>query len=97
MTGFVTEILTLYLITLDVQVSCERNKRMDKHERPYKCRGTGCELNPSFTFLGGLLRHQREVHKMHLSTKQALFCLFLDYNRNSSRVRLVFEHCNMYV
>ena len=55
---------------------CEWNKHMDRHERPYKCREAGCELNPGFTYSGGLLRHQREVHKMHLSTKQPLFCPF---------------------
>jgi len=62
---------------------CEWNKHMDRHERPYKCREPGCELNPGFTYSGGLLRHQREVHKMHLSTKQPLFCPFPHCNRSS--------------
>ncbi|ETI20269.1 hypothetical protein G647_08303 [Cladophialophora carrionii CBS 160.54] len=62
---------------------CEWNKHMDRHERPYKCRESGCELNPGFTYSGGLLRHQREVHKMHLSTKQPLFCPFPNCNRSS--------------
>ncbi|KIW22376.1 uncharacterized protein PV07_12266 [Cladophialophora immunda] len=62
---------------------CEWNKHMDRHERPYKCREAGCELNPGFTYSGGLLRHQREVHKMHLSTKQPLFCPFPNCNRSS--------------
>ena len=62
---------------------CEWNKHMDRHERPYKCREPGCELNPGFTYSGGLLRHQREVHKMHLSTKQPLFCPFPNCNRSS--------------
>jgi hypothetical protein len=62
---------------------CEWNKHMDRHERPYKCREVGCELNPGFTYSGGLLRHQREVHKMHLSTKQPLFCPFPNCNRSS--------------
>lgn len=38
---------------------------MDKHERPYKCRAVGCEKVKGFTYSGGLLRHEREVHKMH--------------------------------
>ncbi|KAK5053122.1 hypothetical protein LTR84_002096 [Exophiala bonariae] len=62
---------------------CEWNKHMDRHERPYKCREAGCELNPGFTYSGGLLRHQREVHKMHLSTKMPLFCPFENCNRSS--------------
>jgi len=62
---------------------CEWNKHMDRHERPYKCRESGCESNPGFTYSGGLLRHQREVHKMHLSTKQPLFCPFPNCDRSS--------------
>lgn len=49
---------------------------MDKHERPYKCRATGCEKLPGFTYSGGLLRHQREVHKIGASSKKPLFCDF---------------------
>lgn len=62
---------------------CEWHKHMDRHERPYKCLEAGCELSPGFTYSGGLLRHQREVHKMHLSTKQPLFCPFPNCNRSS--------------
>ena len=62
---------------------CDWNKHMDRHQRPYKCFVPGCELNPGFTYSGGLLRHQREVHKMHLSTKQPLFCPFPNCNRSS--------------
>ena len=61
---------------------CEWNKHMDRHERPYKCHEPGCELNPGFTYSGGLSRHQREVHKIHLSTKQPLFCPFPNCNRS---------------
>ena len=56
---------------------------MDRHERPYKCHEPECELNAGFTYSGGLLRHQREVHKMHQSTKQPLFCPFPNCNRSS--------------
>ena len=55
---------------------CEWNKHMDRHERPYKCHEPGCEVTQGFTYSGGLLRHQREVHKMHLSSKEPLFCPF---------------------
>jgi hypothetical protein len=56
---------------------------MDKHERPYKCEHTGCEKLQGFTYSGGLLRHQREVHKMHGGTKEQLFCPFENCKRNA--------------
>lgn len=62
---------------------CEWNKHMDKHERPYKCREADCEESLGFTYSGGLLRHQREVHKMHLPNQQPLFCPFPNCKRSS--------------
>src|SRR5579871_1814223 len=59
------------------------SKHMDKHERPYKCNAPGCEKLQGFTYSGGLLRHQREVHKMHGGTKKALFCPEPNCKRNS--------------
>lgn len=56
---------------------------MDKHERPYKCQQAGCEKLQGFTYSGGLLRHQREVHKMHGGTKKALYCPEPNCKRNS--------------
>lgn len=56
---------------------------MDKHDRPYKCNVKGCEKLQGFTYAGGLLRHEREVHKMHDGTKRTLFCPFPDCKRNS--------------
>jgi hypothetical protein len=44
---------------------CEWSKHMDKHDRPYKCPAKGCEKLPGFTYSGGLLRHEREVHGKH--------------------------------
>lgn len=56
---------------------CEWNKHMDRHERPYKCAEASCKLYPGFTYSGGLLRHQREVHQREVhKTKQPLFCPF---------------------
>ena len=46
---------------------------MDKHERPYKCQELGCEKLQGFTYSGGLLRHQREVHKAG-GMREPLFC-----------------------
>jgi hypothetical protein len=62
---------------------CEWNKHMDKHERPYKCTESGCEKLQGFTYSGGLLRHQREVHKKNGTTKATLFCPVLNCNRHS--------------
>ena len=56
---------------------------MDKHDRPYKCNVKGCEKLQGFTYNGGLLRHQREIHKMHGGPKQSLFCPFQDCKRSS--------------
>lgn len=47
---------------------------MDKHERPYKCKAVGCENIPGFTYSGGLLRHEREVHRKHGGPKNPLYC-----------------------
>jgi hypothetical protein len=56
---------------------------MDKHDRPYKCNVKECEKLQGFTYSGGLLRHEREVHKMHGGTKKSLFCPFTDCKRSS--------------
>jgi hypothetical protein len=47
---------------------------MDKHDRPYRCDRSECSKLQGFTYSGGLLRHQREVHKMHGGTGKKLFC-----------------------
>ncbi|CAA9959741.1 hypothetical protein PTMSG1_03149 [Pyrenophora teres f. maculata] len=62
---------------------CEWSKHMDKHDRPYKCNVKGCEKLQGFTYSGGLLRHEREVHKMHGGTNKSLFCPFHDCKRSS--------------
>ncbi|KAF2844255.1 hypothetical protein T440DRAFT_559715 [Plenodomus tracheiphilus IPT5] len=59
------------------------SKHMDKHDRPYKCNVKGCEKLQGFTSSGGLLRHEREVHKMHGGPKKSLFCPFLNCKRSS--------------
>ncbi|KAI0389589.1 hypothetical protein F5Y17DRAFT_469573 [Xylariaceae sp. FL0594] len=53
---------------------CEWSKHMDKHERPYKCNVEGCGHIPGFTYSGGLLRHEREVHGKHGGPKNPLYC-----------------------
>lgn len=56
---------------------------MDKHDRPYKCLEPGCDKVQGFTYSGGLLRHQREVHKLNTSAKKALMCPYPDCNRST--------------
>jgi hypothetical protein len=53
---------------------CEWTKHMDKHDRPYKCHAPGCEKLPGFTYSGGLLRHEREVHGKHGGPKNTFLC-----------------------
>ncbi|GAP83077.1 putative c2h2 transcription factor [Rosellinia necatrix] len=60
---------------------CEFSKHMDRHERPYKCADPGCENSPGFTYSGGLLRHEREVHDMHGGPKNPLYCPYNDCPR----------------
>lgn len=56
---------------------------MDKHDRPYKCLEPGCDKIQGFTYSGGLLRHQREVHKKNGSAKKPLMCPYPDCNRSA--------------
>ncbi|KAF2489479.1 hypothetical protein BU16DRAFT_423610, partial [Lophium mytilinum] len=64
---------------------CERSKHMDKHDRPYKCTIAGCENLRGYTYSGGLLRHEREVHRMHGGSRKSLFCPFADCKRSSGQ------------
>ncbi|KAI1159266.1 hypothetical protein F5B18DRAFT_637713 [Nemania serpens] len=74
----------------DFARKCEWSKHMDKHERPYKCQAVGCENIAGFTYSGGLLRHEREVHRKHGGPKNPLFCPHKGCKRhkNSSFARL---------
>ena len=56
---------------------------MDKHDRPYKCYEPGCDKIQGFTYSGGLLRHQREVHKKNSDAKKPLMCPYADCNRST--------------
>lgn len=59
------------------------SKHMDKHDRPYKCYEPGCDKIQGFTYSGGLLRHQREVHKKNTDSKKPLMCPYPDCNRST--------------
>ena len=56
---------------------------MDKHTRPYVCEEPGCEKIQGFTYSGGLLRHQREVHKQHGGPKTPRMCPHRDCKRST--------------
>ena len=60
--------------TMRFDRKCEWSKHMDKHDRPYKCPDPACVKLKGFTYSGGLLRHQREVHKRHGGPKEDLMC-----------------------
>lgn len=58
---------------------------MDKHERPYRCEHEGCEKLSGFTYSGGLLRHEREVHGKHGGPKKTLNCPHQSCKRYSGK------------
>ncbi|KAM3452233.1 hypothetical protein MY3296_004671 [Beauveria thailandica] len=64
---------------------CEWNKHMDKHERPYRCPAEGCENLPGFTYSGGLLRHEREVHNKHGGPKNTVNCPHPNCKRHTGK------------
>ncbi|OAR00488.1 hypothetical protein LLEC1_00813 [Akanthomyces lecanii] len=64
---------------------CEWNKHMDKHERPYRCPADGCENLPGFTYSGGLLRHEREVHNKHGGPKNTVNCPHPNCKRHTGK------------
>ena len=58
---------------------------MDKHDRPYKCQAEGCEKLPGFTYSGGLLRHEREVHNKHGGPRKQLNCPHPNCKRHTGK------------
>ncbi|MCJ1432764.1 hypothetical protein MMC27_002121 [Xylographa pallens] len=71
------------LLTQTFTRKCEWTKHMDKHTRPYVCGESGCEKIQGFTYSGGLLRHEREVHKQHGGPKAPRMCPHRDCKRSS--------------
>ena len=61
------------------------SKHMDKHERPYRCPADGCENLPGFTYSGGLLRHEREVHGKHGGPKKTVNCPHPNCKRHTGK------------
>lgn len=61
------------------------SKHMDKHDRPYRCPHPQCEKVQGFTYSGGLLRHEREVHGKHGGTKEQLRCTVVTCKRHTEK------------
>ena len=78
----------LFFIPRSKKASNENHysKHMDKHDRPYICTESGCEKIRGFTYSGGLLRHQREVHKKHGGPKVPLMCPHKDCKRSTGKM-----------
>lgn len=55
---------------------------MDKHDRPYRCQHESCAKLQGFTYSGGLLRHEREVHGKHGGPRAQLMCPYEDCKRH---------------
>ena len=75
---------------------CEWNKHMDKHERPYRCTHPDCARLQGFTYSGGLLRHEREVHGKHSGSNSQLVCTYPGCKREGkafTRTENLKEHC----
>ena len=78
------------------RLTLTHSKHMDKHDRPYKCAAEGCEKLPGFTYSGGLLRHEREVHGKHGGPKNSFNCPHPNCKRHTgkgfSRLENLNEH-----
>src|ERR1700761_1090701 len=67
------------------QTNITTRKHMDKHDRPYHCDHPSCAKLQGFTYSGGLLRHEREVHGKHGGPKAQLMCPYEDCKRHSGK------------
>lgn len=70
---------------------------MDKHDRPYQCQHPSCAKLQGFTYSGGLLRHEREVHGKHGGPKSQLVCPYEDCKRHTGKGFTRKENLNEHV
>ena len=56
---------------------------MDRHAKPYVCEEPGCEKIQGFAYLGGLLRHQCDVHNKHGGPRIPYMCPHRDCKRST--------------
>jgi len=69
----------------------------NKHSRPFICLEPSCATLPGFNYSGGLLRHQREVHKAFGGPKVMLFCPYPYCKRNTGKGFTRKENLNEHV
>ncbi len=70
---------------------------MDKHDRPYRCQREECAKLQGFTYSGGLLRHEREVHNKHGGPKAKLVCPHPECKRHTGKGFTRKENLNEHV
>jgi hypothetical protein len=61
------------------------SKYVNELDRPYRCEREGCSDLPGFTYSGGLIRHEREVHGLHGGSKVSLNCPHKGCKRNTGK------------
>lgn len=61
------------------------SKHMDRHDRPYRCSRPECAQLEGFTYVGGLLRHERNVHSLHGGPKAQMRCTVSTCKRHSGK------------
>lgn len=83
--------------TCDADADPCSSKHMDKHDRPYRCQDPGCAKLQGFTYSGGLLRHEREVHGKHGGPKAQLMCPYQNCKRHSGKGFTRKENLNEHV
>lgn len=70
---------------------------MDKHDRPYRCADPSCAKLQGFTYSGGLLRHEREVHGKHGGPRDRLRCPDTSCKRHTGKGFTRRENLNEHV
>ena len=78
-----TYVSPLFISWKRVLLTHDHRKHMDKHNRPYVCDEPECDNIRGFTYSGGLLRHQREVHRQHGGPKARCMCPYKDCKRST--------------
>ncbi|RYP64915.1 hypothetical protein DL771_008547 [Monosporascus sp. 5C6A] len=76
--------------------NCSEEVKTFNRKCEWRCEVEGCEKLPGFTYSGGLLRHQREVHGQHGGPKNPLNCPHINCKRHTgkgfSRLENLNEH-----
>ena len=68
---------------IDVALMILDSNHMDKHVRPYRCSQPSCAKLQGFTYSGGLIQHEKEVHGKHGALKMHRLCPYEGCTRSS--------------